>query len=212
MVIIFSSFIYYSNYSFGLIYDHNLFNSLLNCLNNNVIINSVFFSLKLNKLIIFGLSKILYENDFLKLILVNFKDAFILNYNLISKQLVEETKESKLKNKINDLDINENDNSVNEINYLTKKINDIMIDLILPKLPFDEYEIFNTLYKKLIEINETKAIIEKILEEMGEKDKNDFKNILLIKKVNIIKENVNDISDESTEETIHRRFVKIKKK
>ena len=212
LVIIFSSFIYYSNYSFGLIYDHNLFNSLLNCLNNNVIINSVFFSLKLNKLIIFGLSKILYENDFLKLILVNFKDAFILNYNLISKQLVEETKESKLKNKINDLDINENDNSVNEINYLTKKINDIMIDLILPKLPFDEYEIFNTLYKKLIEINETKAIIEKILEEMGEKDKNDFKNILLIKKVNIIKENVNDISDESTEETIHRRFVKIKKK
>ena len=212
LVIIFSSFIYYSNYSFGLIYDHNLFNSLLNCLNNNVIINSVFFSLKLNKLIIFGLSKILYENDFLKLILVNFKDAFILNYNLISKQLAEETKESKLKNKINDLDINENDNSVNEINYLTKKINDIMIDLILPKLPFDEYEIFNTLYKKLIEINETKAIIEKILEEMGEKDKNDFKNILLIKKVNIIKENVNDISDESTEETIHRRFVKIKKK
>ena len=212
LVIIFSSFIYYSNYTFSLIYDHNAFNSLINCVNNNVIISKIFFSLKLNKLLIFGLSKILYENDFLKLILINFKDAFILNYNLISKQLAEETKESKMKNKINDLDINENDNSVNEINYLTKKINDIMTDFILPKLEFDEYVIFNTLYKKLIEIKETKAIIEKIMEEMGESAKNDFNNILLVKKINIIKDNINDISDENTEETIHRRIVKIKKK
>ena len=212
LVIIFSSFIYYSNYSFNLIYDHNAFNSLINCVNNNVIISNVFFSLKLNKLIIFGLSKILYENDFLKLILINFKDAFILNYNLISKQLAEETKELKMKNKIKELDINENDNSVNEINYLTKKINDIMDDFTLHKLQFDEYEIFNTLYKKLIDINETKAIIEKIMKEMSESAKNDFKNILLIKKINIIKDNPNDISDEKTEETIHRRIVKIKKK
>ena len=169
--------------------------------------------MKLNKLFIFGLSKILYENDFLKLILINFKDAFILNYNLISKQLSEETKESKIKNKINDLDLNDNDNPINEINYLTKKIYDIMTEFILPKIEFDEYEIFNTLYKKLIEINETKAIIGKIMEEMDESTKNDFKNILLVKKINIIKDNnINDISDENTEETIHRRIVKIKKK
>ena len=213
LVIIFCSFIYYSNYTFSLIYDNNAFNSLLNCVNNNVIISKTFFSLKLNKLFIFGLSKILYENDFLKLILINFKDAFILNYNLISKQLSEETKESKIKNKINDLDLNDNDNPINEINYLTKKIYDIMTEFILPKIEFDEYEIFNTVYKKLIEINETKAIIGKIMEEMDESTKNDFKNILLVKKINIIKDNnINDISDENTEETIHRRIVKIKKK
>ena len=212
LVIIFSSFIYYSNYSFNLIFDKNVFNSLINCLNNIAITNNVFFSLKLNRLIIFGLSKILYENDFLKLILVNFKDTFILNYNLISKQLAEETKELKMKNKIKDSEDNENDNANNENDYLTKKINDIMSDFIFPKLDFDEYEIFNTLYKKLMEIDETKAIINKIIGEMGEEEKKDFKNILLIKKVNIIKDNPDDIVDEKTEETIHRRIVKIKHK
>ena len=212
LVIIFSSFIYYSNYSFNLIFDKNVFNSLINCINNIAITNNVFFSLKLNRLIIFGLSKILYENDFLKLIIINFKDTFILNYNLISKQLAEETKELKMKNKIKDSEDNENDNANNESDYLTKKINDIMSDFIFPKLDFDEYEIFNTLYKKLMEIDETKAIINKIIGEMGEEEKKDFKNILLIKKVNIIKDNPDDIVDEKTEETIHRRIVKIKHK
>ena len=212
MVIIFSSFIYYSNYSFNLIFDKNVFNSLINRLNNIAIINNVFFSLKLNRLIIFGLSKILYENNFLKLILVNFKDAFTLNYNLISKQLTEETKELKNKNKIKDLEDNDNDNANNESDYLTKKINDIINEFIFPKLDFDEYEIFNTLYKKLMEIDETKAIINKMFNEMGEEEKKDFKNILLIKKINIIKDNPDDIVDEQTEETFHRRIVKIKHK
>ena len=211
LVVIFSSFIYYSKIAFNIVYDKNAFNSLINRINNIVIINKVYFSLKLNKLIIFGLSKILYENEFLKLILVNFKDAFILNYNLISKQLSEETKESKMKNLINDLENNENDNVVNENDYLTKKLNDIInSNFIFPKLEFDEFEIFNTLYKKLININETKAYIDKILEEMEESTKTDFKNILLIKKINIIKDNPDDIVDEKTEETFHRRFVKIK--
>ena len=211
LVVIFSSFIYYSKIVFNIVYDKNAFNSLINRINNIVIINKVYFSLKLNKLIIFGLSKILYENEFLKLILVNFKDAFILNYNLISKQLSEETKESKMKNLINDLENNENDNVVNENDYLTKKLNDIINNsFIFPKLEFDEFEIFNTLYKKLININETKAYIDKILEEMEESTKTDFKNILLIKKINIIKDNPDDIVDEKTEETFHRRFVKIK--
>jgi len=211
LVTIFSSFIYYSNHTFTLIYDKNAFSSLLNCINDIIIINKVYFSLKLNKLIIFGLSKILYENEFLKLILVNFRDAFILNYNLISKQLAEETKESKMKNIINDLENNENDNNINENDYLTKKLNDILINnFTFPKLEFDEFEIFNTLYKKLVGINETKAYIDKITEEMGELEKKDFKNILLIKKINIIKNNPDDIVDEKTEETLHRRFVKIK--
>ena len=211
LVVIFSSFIYYSKIAFNIVYDKNAFNSLINRINNIVIINKVYFSLKLNKLIIFGLSKILYENEFLKLILVNFKDAFILNYNLISKQLSEETKESKMKNLINDLENNGNDNVVNENDYLTKKLNDIINNsFIFPKLEFDEFEIFNTLYKKLININETKAYIEKILEEMEESTKTDFKNILFIKKINIIKDNPDDIVDEKTEETFHRRFVKIK--
>ena len=213
LVIIFSSFIYYSKLAFNIVYDKNAFNSLINRINNIVIINKVYFSLKLNKLIIFGLSKILYENEFLKLILVNFKDAFILNYNLISKQLSEETKESKMKNLINDLENNGNDNVVNENDYLTKKLNDIINNnFIFPKLEFDEFEIFNTLYKKLININETKAYIDKILEEMEESTKTDFKNILFIKKINIIKDNPDDIVDEKTEETFHRRFVKIKQK
>ena len=172
--------------------------------------------MKLNKLIIFGLSKILYENDFLKLILVNFKDAFILNYNLISKQLVEETKEAKYRNKIQNLENNEtnenNDNGTNENDYLTKKMNDIMNDFTLPKLDFDEFEIFNQLYKKLIGINETKTLIDKIIEEMSESDKKEFKNILLIKKIKIIKDNNDDIIDEKTEETVHRRIVEIIRK
>ena len=216
LVIIFSSFIYYSNFSFSLIYDKNLFNILINRINNIVIVNKVFFSLKLNKLIIFGLSKILYENDFLKLILVNFKDAFILNYNLISKQLVEETKEAKYRNKIQNIENNEtnenNDNGTNENDYLTKKMNDIMNDFTLPKLDFDEFEIFNQLYKKLIGINETKTLIDKIIEEMGELDKKELKNILLIKKIKIIKDNNDDIIDEKTEETVHRRIVEIIRK
>ena len=211
LVVIFSSFIYYSKITFNIVYDKNAFNSLINRINNIVIINKVYFSLKLNKLIIFGLSKILYENEFLKLILVNFKDAFILNYNLISKQLSEETKESKMKNLINDLENNGNDNVVNENDYLTKKINDIINNnFIFPKLEFDEFEIFNTLYKKLININETKIFIDKILEEMEESTKKDFQNILLTKKINIIKDNPDDIVDEKTEESFHRRFVKIK--
>ena len=212
LVVIFSSFIYHSNSSFGLIYNKNYFNSLLNYANNIIIVNKVYFSLKLNKLMIFGLSKILYESDFLKLILVNFKDAFILNYNLISKQLAEETKESKMKNSIKEIDNDENDN-INENNYLAKKLNDIINNnFIFPKLEFDEFDIFNTLYKKLIEINETKIYLEKIFEEMGELEKKDFKNILLTKKINIMKDNPDDIFDENTAETVHRRFVKIKHK
>ena len=65
-------------------------------------------------------------------------------------------------------------------------------------------------YLILLNINETKAYIDKILEEMEESTKTDFKNILFIKKINIIKDNPDDIVDEKTEETFHRRFVKIK--
>ena len=211
LVVIFSSFIYYSNYSFTLIYDKNSFGSLINLINDIVIINKVYFSLKLNRLIIFGLSKILYENEILKLILVNFKDAFILNYNLISRQLNEEIKESKKKNENEDSENNENEN-VEEEYYLSKDINDIINDnFMFPKLEFDEYEIFNKLYKKLIGINETKAIINKINEEMEDSAKKDFENILLIKKINIITDNNDGLVDENNKNTIHRRIVKIKK-
>ena len=211
LVVIFSSFIYYSNYSFTLIYDKNSFGSLINLINDIVIINKVYFSLKLNRLIIFGLSKILYENEILKLILVNFKDAFILNYNLISRQLNEEIKESKKKNENEDSENNENEN-VEEEYYLSKDINDIINDnFMFPKLEFDEYEIFNKLYKKLIGINETKAIINKINEEMEDSAKKDFENILLIKKINITTDNNDGLVDENNKNTIHRRIVKIKK-
>ena len=203
LVIIFSSFIYYSNYSFNLIYDKNSFNFILNCINDIAITKDIYFSLKLNKLIIFGLSKILYENDFLKLILVNFKDSFILDYNLISKQLFEEAKEEKKKDKIKEGDANNEDDE--ECYYLTSRINKILNnDLIFPKLDFDEFEVFIALYKKLIEINETKIIINKILEEMNEKTKKDFKNILIVQKI-IIKTKKNDddtLGNEKTEENI----------
>ena len=50
-----------------------------------------------------------------------------------------------MKNTIKDSENNENDN-INEEDYLTKKINDIINNNFkLPKLEFDEYEIFNTL-------------------------------------------------------------------
>ena len=210
IVIIYSSFIYYSKNTFPLIYDKNLFNSLLKYTNDIMIINNIFFSLKINKLIIFGLSKILYENDFLKLIIVYFKDAFTINYNLISKQLAEEIKESKHKNSI---DANESENINNNNDYLVKKISDIINnELILPKLDFDEYDIFNELYKKLMGINETKNIINDIVKVMDKDTKKDFENILLIKKINISKDNNQDMTDENNEEIVHRRIVKIKKK
>ena len=213
IAIIYISFLFYSKYTFSIIYDKNYFNSLLKNTNEIMIINNIYFSLKINKLIIFGLSKILYENEFLKLIIVNFKDAFIINYNLISKQLAEEVKESKMKDIIKEnKDIENNENTNNENNrYLVKKINDIVVkELILPKLIFDEYDIFNKLYKKLIGINETKTFINEILENMDENSKKDFENILLTKKINIIKGNGEDMVDENTEETVHRRIVKIK--
>ena len=47
---------------------------------------------------------------------------------------------------------------------------------------------------------------------MGELDKKEFKNILLIKKIKIIKDNNDDIIDEKTEETVHRRIVEIIRK
>ena len=109
-------------------------------------------------------------------------------------------------------DIENNENTNNENNrYLVKKINDIVVkELILPKLIFDEYDILNKLYKKLIGINETKTFINEILENMDENSKKDFENILLTKKINIIKGNGEDMVDENTEETVHRRIVKIK--
>ena len=43
---------------------------------------------------------------------------------------------------------------IESIFSLTKKINDIINNnFILPNLEFDEFDIFNTLYKKLMEIN-----------------------------------------------------------
>ena len=222
IVIIYSSFIYHSKNTFQFIYDKNFFINLLKYTNDIMIITNTYFSLKINKLIIFGLSKILYENEFLKMIIVYFKDAFSINYNLISKQLFEEVKESKMKSNINiikykESNDNENDNeNVNENNneeknYLVKKINDIINkELVLCKLDFDEYDIFSKLYKKLIEINETKLYINEIIEKMDNEAKKDFENILKIKKINIIKENGKDMMDDGSEETVHRRIVKIK--
>ena len=43
LVIIFSSFIYYSKLAFNIVYDKNAFNSLINRINNIVIINKVYF-------------------------------------------------------------------------------------------------------------------------------------------------------------------------
>ena len=211
LVVIFSSFIYYSNYSFNLIYDKNNFNLIINVIYDIVIKKEIYFSLQLNKLIIFGLSKILYENDFLKLILVNFKDSFILDYNLLSKQLIEESKEiKKMDNIKNDEDNNEENN---DCYYLTTKINKILNDdFKFPIINFDEFEVFIDLYKKLIGINETKTIIDNIVQEMDEKTKKDFKNILLIKKVLIKKKiiNENNIDDNLDEENTSESINKVK--
>ena len=213
LVIIYSSFIYYSKNTFQLIYDKNFFNNLLKYTNELMIINNTYFSLKINRLIIFGLSKILYENDFLKMIIVSFKDAFTTNYNLISKQLSEEVKQLKMKDNLNIIKEveNENDDNNYENNYLVKKVDQIINkELVLTKLDFDEYEIFNELYKKLIGINETKNCINQIIEMMDNDTKKDFENILKIKKINIIKDSSKDMVDDNNEETVHRRIVKIK--
>ena len=219
IVIIYSSFIYHSKNTFQFIYNKNFFNNLLKYTNDIMIINKTYFSLKINKLIIFGLSKILYENEILKMIIVYFKDAYIINYNLISKQLSEEVKESKMKSNISPIKYkqnneNENENNIvnnDENNYLLKKIDDIINkELILNKLDFDEYDIFSKLYKKLIEINETKILINEIIEKMDNVAKKDFENILKIQKINIIKEPGKDMVDDNCEETVHRRIVKIK--
>ena len=214
LIIIFSSFIYYSHYSFNLIYDKNNFNLILNITNDIIIKKDIYFSLKLNKLITFGLSKILYENDFLKLILINFKDSFILNYNLLSKQLFEESKELKRMS-----DIKEESDYINEENndvyYLTTKMNKIINeDLTFPKLDFDEFEVFITLYKKLIEINETKIIINQRLEDMDETSKKIVQDIFLIKKM-IIKKKINNLDSKKVKEIemiVHRKYYDLKHK
>jgi hypothetical protein len=213
LVIIFSSFIYYTKYTFPIIYDKNYFLSIIKHTNDIMIENNVLFSLKFNKLLILGLSQILYENEFLKMIIVYFKDAFILNYNLISKQLAEEVKELKNKNvKELNKENNEEENINTNYDYLVKKISDIIKKvLILPKIDFDEYDIFNKLYNKLIGINETKSIINSIFGEMDENAKKNFENVLLTKKINISKYNNDDMADEQKEEVVHRRIVKIKK-
>ena len=213
LVIIFSSFIYYTKYTFSIIYDKNYFLSIIKYTNDIMIENNVLFSLEFNKLLILGLSQILYENEILKMIIVYFKDAFILNHNLISKQLAEEAKILKNKNvKELNKENNEEENINTNYDYLVKKISDIIIkELILPKIDFDEYDIFNKLYNKLIAINETKNIINSIFGEMDEAAKKNFENILLTKKINISKYNNDDMSDEQKEEVVHRRIVKIKK-
>ena len=100
-------------------------------------------------------------------------------------------------NKDSENNEDDNNNINNNTDYLVKKINDIINkELILPKLNFDEYDIFNELYKKLIGINETKIIINEILGELDEKSKKDFENILLTKRINIIKENNKDMVDD----------------
>jgi hypothetical protein len=221
IAIIYISFIYYSKDTFPLVFDRNYFNNILNYTNDIMIVNSVYFSLKINKLIIFGLSKILYENDFLKLIIVYFKDAFIINYNLISKQLAQEKKESKMKDKIKEFkneknyennETENNENKNNKYNYMSNKLNDIITkELILQKLDLDEYDIFNKLYKKLIGLKETKILIDQILGKMDKNEKKDFENILLTKQINvIIKDNGDEMIDENTVEKVHRKTVKIK--
>ena len=214
IVIIYTSFIYYSKNTFSIIYDKNYFLPLLKYTDDIMIANDILFSLRFNKLIILGLSQILYENEFLKMIIVYFKDAFILNYNLISKQLAEEVKESKNKDVIElKKENNEEDNNINSNNdYLVKKINNIINkELILPKLIFDEYDTFNKLYKKLIGINETKSVINSILGEMDENGKKNLENILFTKKINIKKDNNDNMVDEQKEEFVHRRIEKRKK-
>ena len=67
------------------------------------------------------------------------------------------------------------------------------------------------MYNKLIGINETQIIINTILGEMDENAKKNFENILLTKKINIIKDNNDYMDDEEKEEVVHRRIVKIKK-
>ena len=211
IVIIITSFIFYSKYTFPIIYDKNLFNTLLKCINDIIIINNSLFSLNINRLLIFGLSKILYENDYLKMIIVYFKETFIINYNLISKQLSEETKILKNINNLNHLKDSENDEIDNNNNYLVKKINDIIKELTLPKLNFDEFEIFNELYKKITGNNATKDAIQEVVGKMDDNAKKDLENILKVKKVKIPKVNNQGMIDENDEIIVHRIILSIKK-
>ena len=201
--VIYTSFIFYSKYTFSLIYDKNFFTGLLKLTNDIIINNSFFYSLKLSRLIIFGLSKILYENEFLKLIIVNFKDAFIVNYNLLSRHFKEETKETISKED----DEDENENNDKNGDYLTEKIQDIINnDLILDKYDYDEFIIFQELYKKLIGIQETQIIIGDIVKNMDEKTKKDFEGILSVKKVYI-----NNNKDKNVGKYMHRIVYHLKK-
>ena len=60
-------------------------------------------------------------------------------------------------------------------------------------------------------LNETKNIINEIINLMDEDTKKDFENILLTKKINISKGNNQDMVDDNNEEVVHRRIVKIRK-
>ena len=59
----------------------------------------------------------------------------------------------------------------------------------------------------------TKNVINEVIEKMDENAKKDLDNILKIKKINISKNNKQDMTDENenNEIIIHRRIVAIKK-
>ena len=213
IVLIISSLIQYDKISFSVIFDKNLLKPLLISANNLILIdtsNGISENfLIFNKLILLGLCNILYDNENLKQIFVLIKDIFIIIYNLISKQLIEEKRIKKEKD-------NENEEVENNKDYLIKKISAIINKkLILPNLGrYDEYESFKKIYVKLCELNETKVIIESLRSEMDENTKRDFENILLVKKINVAKSNfinTNEMEDgNNNTEVVHRRLVKIK--
>ena len=197
--IIYTSFIFYSKNTFEFIMNKNFFNNLLQYTNDIMITNKIYYSSKIYQLIIIGLSKILYENEFLKMIIVNFKDAFIVNYCLTSKQLSEEQKILRKESSMNEIgnekekdkkeeeteNIKNNNEENENNNYLYKRINDIVSkELVLINLNLDEYDIFSKLYHKLININETKIIINEIIEKMDNNTKKEFENLLLTKRIN----------------------------
>lgn len=204
--IIYSSTINYNKIVISLISKTNFLNNLIKF--SKILYNSDFFSSELVKYIILGLCSLLYDKDILKEIIICFKEFFLITFNLLNKQLAEESfKYKKItnfesKDKFVESDDENEENEENE-DSLGQKIKNIIREAKFPLENIDEFKSFNNLVNNLNQIQETKEIISNILNSFNQEQKTLFEKIYNTKRINIDYNGMNMF--------VPRRLLKIKK-
>ena len=203
LTVFYSAFIKYPKITFECFHKKNNFSNIISF--SSLLYNYSFYSTILGKICILGLSNILYENEILKEIIINFKDIFLLTFNILSKQLEQETLDLKKLNEENKeieeerYTKNEEEEENEEEEYMIKLNNknkenenndDIKIKQYIKegKYPIDnidEFHIFKKLCEKLNSIDETREILSKIINNLSEEEKENFNKVVFSKRINI---------------------------